>query len=85
MIYDRFEGAFHSVQLWADPWPRRVKVIKMYDNDCLSGHGWISLNEYATHKEALTAARYARNLMAQGETDDAIFTLFGHILPQPAS
>ena len=73
--------SFHSVQLWGAPWPRRVKVVKMYDAECLSGIGWISLDEYASRESARRAARYARNLMAQGKTDDHIFTMFGHMLP----
>jgi len=72
---------FYSVQLWSDPWPRRIKVIKMYDDICLSGIGWISLDEYQSYKSAMKWARYARDLMNQGETDDAIFNIFGNILP----
>lgn len=70
---------FYSVQLWSDPWPRRIKVIKMYDNVCLSGIGWISLEEFETYVAAMRWARYARDLMSKGETDDAIFNIFGHI------
>ncbi len=72
---------FHSVQLWSDPWPRRIKVVKMYDEECLSGIGWFSLNEYATRKAALESARFARDLMRQGNSDDHLFVIFGHQFP----
>ena len=69
--------SFHSVQLWSDPWPRRIKVVKMYDSDCLSGIGWLSLGEYNTRKAAVCAARFARSLVKLGKSDDHIFVIFG--------
>jgi hypothetical protein len=68
---------FYSVQLWSNPWPRRIKVIKMYCDQALNGIGWVSLNEYQTHKEAIDSARAARQLMRQGKSDDYLFAIFG--------
>ena len=72
---------FYSVQLWSNPWPRRITTVKMYDDQCLSGIGWISLNEYTSHKAAMDSARFARECMRQGESDDSIFVKLGHQLP----
>jgi len=73
---------FYSVQLWSGPWPRRIKVIKMYDDQELSGIGWFSLSEYATRAKAMESARFARDLMRQGKSDDHLFTTFGHQFPE---
>jgi hypothetical protein len=60
---------FYSVQLWTAPWTRAVKVAKMYDNECMSGIGWISLVERDNYKIALADAKRARGLLTIGASD----------------